>query len=380
MARLKVVYWCTIPSPYIVERLNAVAARGKVDLEVWFNARTRSFRQWEVDETQWRFEYRYLHTFRLFSHDVGWAPLLGGANSPDVLFTLYSDPVFVLGWLFARMRGLRIMYLVEQTPRVLYPPKWWKEALKNFLFKRVDGLAYIGEETKKYAMQYSRESQRFAYLPHVIDVRHFSKALDVTPAQRQELRAKYGLKGVAFMYAGRFLEWKGLDCLLESFSGLQRKMTEEISLMLVGGGEGEGRLREAVAAKGIRNVVFTGFIQKRDMPRHYAAGDVFVFPTFGDTYGLVVDEAMAAGIPVICSEAAGEIRERIEDGTSGMIVPRKDPRALSAGMEKLALSPDLRRNMRDKALAWIENRTPDWWAGLFERAVGSVAGDSSSGE
>ncbi len=83
----------------------------------------------------------------------------------------------------------------------------------------------------------------------------------------------------------------------------------------------DGTLRQACAARGIRNVSFVGFIQKRELPRYYALADVFVFPTLGDPYGLVVDEAMACGLPVISTSAAGEIHDRVEDGVNGYIVP-----------------------------------------------------------
>ena len=80
-------------------------------------------------------------------------------------------------------------------------------------------------------------------------------------------------------------------------------------------------MQRICAERGIRNVIFAGFFQKAELPRLYAAADVFVFPTLGDPYGLVVDEAMACSLPIISTSAAGEIRDRVESGVNGFVVP-----------------------------------------------------------
>jgi glycosyltransferase involved in cell wall biosynthesis len=150
---------------------------------------------------------------------------------------------------------------------------------------------------------------------------------------------------------------------------VQRECTEEVSLLLLGDGPEEAQLRRACADRGIENVVFAGFKQKPELPRYYAMADVFVFPTLGDPYGLVVDEAMACGLPVISTSAAGEIRDRIEDGVNGYIVPPEDVVTLSERMLYLAKNSDLRSRMGDASSYKIQGRTPEKWAEQFERLV-----------
>ena len=119
-------------------------------------------------------------------------------------------------------------------------------------------------------------------------------------------------------------------------------------------------------------MVFVGFKQKPELPRYYALADVFVFPTLGDPYGLVVDEAMACSLPVISSSAAGEILERVEKGINGYIVPPEDSGALAERMLHLAQDPLLCVRMGWISVKKIQGHTPENWAKDFERAVEKI--------
>src|SRR5262249_995244 len=98
-------------------------------------------------------------------------------------------------------------------------------------------------------------------------------------------------------------------------------------------------------------VVFAGFVQPAELPEWYALGDVLVFPTHGDPNGLVVEEALAAGLPAIVSGAAGDIRVRVP-GSGGRVVPVGDAGALAGAMEALA-EPSVREPMAAQAPAWV---------------------------
>ena len=163
-----------------------------------------------------------------------------------------------------------------------------------------------------------------------------------------------------------------MDHLLDAFGELQKRCEIDTSLLLVGDGPEEGHLRKRSLSEGLKNVVFTGFQQKQNLPRYYVASDVFVFPTIGDPYGLVVNEAMACSLPVISTSATGEIYDRIEDGVNGYIVPAEDSVALCNRMEQLAHDPELRVRMGQASAKKIAGHTPEQWAEDFERAVDSI--------
>jgi len=150
---------------------------------------------------------------------------------------------------------------------------------------------------------------------------------------------------------------------------VQQGSRDEVGLLIVGDGPEEETLKQRCMSCGIENVVFAGFQPRERLPEFYAMADVFVFPTLGDPYGIVVDEAMACSLPIISTSAAGEINDRIEDGTNGYIVPPQDSSALADRMLLLAGNPELRARMGEISAKRISSHTPEHWAEDFERMV-----------
>jgi glycosyltransferase involved in cell wall biosynthesis len=363
-----VVYWNNIPSPYMVDRFNAVADRDAFGFEAWFNDRIEGDRSWEVNEATWRFNHRYLPTTHLFGRTQHWPlPLLG--RRPDVMFSLYSEPAFISGWAIAKLRGVKTGFRVLKTFDRWVPRHPVKEALKRFLFPRVDAIETPGREGKAFAMRYGVDADRVFFATHTVDIAYLGVAVSEARLQREALRRELGLEGTTFLYVGRLWWGKGVNYLLDAFERVQRESAEPVSLLLVGDGREETLLKHSCAERGIRNVVFAGFKQKPELPRYYALADVFVFPTLGDPYGLAVDEAMACSLPVISTTAAGEIRDRIDEGSNGYIVPPEDSAALAERMLFLALNPAMRGCMGRVSAEKIQGHTPDKWAEDFDRIV-----------
>ncbi|GMV68719.1 MAG: hypothetical protein AMXMBFR76_11580 [Pseudomonadota bacterium] len=363
-----VVYWNNIPSPYMVERFNALANRDTFEFEAWFNDRIEADRSWEVDEASWRFRHRYLPATRLFGSTQHWPlPVLG--RRPDVLVSLYAEPAFLAGWALAKLRGIKTGFWVEVTFDRWVKRTPIKEAIKRWLFPKVDAIVTVGEDGKGFAERYRADAKRIFFAPHVIDVFHYQSGAEAARPERDALRRELGLAGTTFIYVGRLWWGKGINYLLEAFEAVQRQSAAPVSLLLVGDGPEQAKLKQTCAERGIHNVVFAGFRQKPDLPRYYALADVFVFPTLGDPYGLVVDEAMACGLPVISTAAAGEIRDRVEEGVNGYIVPPEDSAALAGAMCTLAEDAALRERMGAVSAQKIQGHTPEKWAEDFERIV-----------
>ena len=109
---------------------------------------------------------------------------------------------------------------------------------------------------------------------------------------------------------GQWIPRKGLEPFLRAAAILCRE-GHRFTVLLVGSGPQEGRLRRAAAQFGLTDVVFHPFVQQRDLPGIYASADVFVFPTLEDVWGLVVNEALAAGLPALCSVHAGCVEDLV---------------------------------------------------------------------
>jgi glycosyltransferase involved in cell wall biosynthesis len=367
----RIVYWNNIPAPYMVERFNALARRANVDLEVWFSMRREKDRSWKVDETAWEFQYRYLPQITVRNPVALPAPLVRG-QIPDILVSLYAASSFMLGWAIARARGARTAFWVEVTFDAWVTRRRWKESAKSLVLPRADGILTAGRDGREFAMRYGVSADRVFIVPHVIDFDHYARGSSAARSSRERVRAELGVRGVTFIYVGRLWLGKGLQYLLDAFGTLQRTTAREVSLLIVGDGVDEGLLRARCREQRLANVVFTGFHEADSLPRLYAAADVFVFPTLGDPFGMVVPEAMACGLPVIATSASGEIGDRVTDGVNGYIVPPADGGTLCERMARLVDDGALRKQMGEAAREKVAGQTPDVWAKAFEHAIDAI--------
>lgn len=370
-----VVYWNNIPAPYMVDRFNALADRGAFEFEAWFTDREHADRSWNVEEAEWRFRFRYLPSVTILGRKFHWpAPLF--ARRPDFLVSLYSEPVYILGWAIAKLRGCRTGFRVLLTHDSWVRRHPLKNLLKRFLFSRVDAIETPGMDGRKFAIACGASPDRIFIATHTVDMRNLRSKSFATSAERETFRKQLKVSGVTFIYVGRLWSGKGIDSLLAAFGRLEKQCGQPVSLLLVGDGYDEARFRNQCAEAGISNVIFAGFQQKVDLPAYYAIADVFVFPTLGDPYGIVVDEAMACGLPIISTSAAGEIGSRVRNDVNGYIVPPSDVEGLAAAMRAMASDEGMRKRMGEASKAMVEGHTPAQWAIDFEKMVQGTLGSS----
>jgi glycosyltransferase involved in cell wall biosynthesis len=171
---------------------------------------------------------------------------------------------------------------------------------------------------------------------------------------------------------GRLWFGKGLGDLLSAYKSV-RESRDDVSLLIVGDGVDEDRLR--LQAGKLDGVVFAGFVQPRDLPSFYALADVFVFPTLGDPNGLVVEEALAAGLPVISTEAAGDIHSRVAEANVGFVVPVSDVNELADRM-KVLIDPSVRLPMSEIASQSVSHMRDAGYAKDFCQFVTLVGSTS----
>ena len=147
----RVVYWNNIPSPYMVDRFNAVAARANMDFEAWFSARTEDDRSWSVNEESWNFRWRYLPKVKVGGHSLAFAPELLGGAAPDLLVGLHADPGFLVSHYIGRARGTRIVLWVTPTYDAWIRRRRWKEAVKHVVFSHADAIFTTGSDGRRIA-------------------------------------------------------------------------------------------------------------------------------------------------------------------------------------------------------------------------------------
>ena len=362
----------------MVERFNALSDRRTIDLEVWFSERTVRDRSWQIDESDWRFRSRYLPRLSIGGHGVGLASGLLRREPPDLLVMQYGAFEYVLGWAGAFLLGWRTAFWVEATFESWVRRRPQREWLKRRMFSRVDAILTAGEDGSAFARRYGASDDRIHVVRHVVDASYYSAQRSKGGADRGVLRRRLGIEGTLFLYVGRLWEPKGIFELVEAYERI-REAGILARLVIVGDGQDESRLRSMIESRHLDGVTFGGFVQREDLPTWYAAADVLVFPTRGDPYGMVVDEAMAAGLPVLSTTSAGEIRTRVIEGETGWLVPAQDPDELARAMASVAHDPVSAQQMGRTALERMAGLGPGRWADEFEDAVLRILASPRSG-
>jgi len=182
---------------------------------------------------------------------------------------------------------------------------------------------------------------------------------------------RWGLNpSLKFLYVGRVSREKDLDRLVEAFDRL-RARGHAAQLVIVG--DGPYRKELQASCRG-RPITFTGVLEGDELAAAFASADVMVFPSTTDTFGNVVLEAQASGLPVIVTDLGGPA-EIVRGDDSGIVVDHHEPQALADAMERLYLSPELRADLRARGL---RNTAQFSWENALE-SLWSVNGGETAG-
>jgi FkbM family methyltransferase len=283
----------------------------------------------------------------------------------------------VAGHLVMKGLGIATAFVVERTFDAWVRRRWWKETAKAFLFRSADaaqahtappqaGGHHPPSDALVYAARYGFPPDRAYPVALSVDADRYTNG--AAAGEPDRIRARIGADGCLFLYVGRYWKGKGLPVLLEAFKEA-RRVDPTIALLTIGNGEDEEALR--LAATEIAGLTVWPFVPPRELVAAYAAADVFVFPSLGDPFGIVIEEAHAAGLPVITTDTVGDVRQRVIDGMSGFVVPAGNAAALAERILILAADCNLRETMGALGAARVRAWGHERWADDFERFVGA---------
>lgn len=347
-----------IPAPFRIPLFNAVADR--LQFRALFLARTDPRRaHYELHEDEWRFEGRVLPGREL---QVGgrWVVLSRGLRRelsrfrPDVVGVGgWNQPAFwqALAWCKVRRRPLVVW--VESTARDARSEAAPLELAKRAMIRSAAGFIVPGRAAAEYIESLDVPARKVVVAPNAVDTEIFNSAA----------HDRQGRKGCTFLYVGRLDPEKGLDILLRAFERVPGK------LVLVGSGAQESRL-QSLASDRVR---FAGPVGRDALVPLYAEADVFVLPSLSEPWGMVLNEAAAAGLPLVATEGVGAAHDLIEDGVNGFRVPGGDEQALAEAMRRLAEETDFRGAAGARSRELSRHFTPEAWAGAVAGLVGRLA-------
>jgi len=195
----------------------------------------------------------------------------------------------------------------------------------SWLLRRFDGYLYVGQRNREYLLHYGARADRLFFSPHCVDNEAFRAASEAArPALAGRKRC--------ILFVGKLVERKRPIDVLRA-AAVFRRNHGDIDVAFAGTGELETALRREAATLELP-VIFHGFVNQSALPAVYAAADVVVLPSDGrETWGLVVNEAMACGVPAVVSDAVGCGPDLVEGGATGAVFPLGDIGAMARAIE-----------------------------------------------
>jgi glycosyltransferase involved in cell wall biosynthesis len=375
----KLVILTEIIAPYRIPVFNALARQREIDLHVMFLSETDpSLRQWRVYKDEIQFAYEVLPSWRrrLGKYNAILNQGLGAAlrrASPDII--LCGGYNYLASWhamAWARQREVPFLAWIESTAADLRGGHALVESLKRNFMQRCDGFVVPGQSSQEYVRNYGAPEGKIFVAPNAVDVEFFRNRAAKAREKKADLRRALNLPARFFLFAGRLVREKGVFDLLEAYGTLAAELRSEIGLVFAGEGAARAEMERRAAAIMPGTIHFPGFAQREQLPSYYALAEMLVFPTHSDTWGLVVNEAMACDLPVIATSAAGCAADLVHDGWNGRVIQAGDVGQLAQAMKDLANRPDLRA-LGKRSGEHIQGYLPEMCAAGIAQAVLSVA-------
>jgi glycosyltransferase involved in cell wall biosynthesis len=240
---------------------------------------------------------------------------------------------------------------IRSEPRLSPLKKFAKRKIYAWWMKRVSGVMSMGELGDEFFIEYGAEPHRLYRVPYWPDFDSFARDDEVGLAR---FRQKFGLDGRRryLLFSGRLVPAKRVDLLIDAFAAIARDRPGW-DLLIVGDGVLRDELQHRVPEELRQRVIWTGFLEGRELAVAYHAADVLVLPSDHEPWALVVEEAMAAGMAVATSDIVGASHELIADGVSGRIFLRGDPDSLRRALDDIT-HPDQIDQYKTQATAALE--------------------------
>ncbi len=363
----KVAIMFGIFGPYIVARVNALAAYCEVV----------GIEGSEADDVYAWDKYVDADCFRRITLFTD-API-SQKNFADVdakvtaaLDTIKPDVVAVPGWSAGYAHSMLLWALHHRIPAIVMSDSgkqdsdrpWWRELVKRGIVARFSAGLVGGQRHVDYLSSLGMPSERIFTGYDVVDNAHFGIGAGRARRQAATCRIELGLPERYFLASARFVEKKNLHRLIAAFAAYRAVAGSEAwNLVLLGDGNLRPHIEQQINHLGLGNAItMPGFKQYAELPAYYGLASAFVHASTSEQWGLVVNEAMASGLPVIVSNRCGCTPELVEDGENGFVFDPFDIGAL-AGMMSHVASPECDRvSMGEKSRKIVERWTPESFA------------------
>jgi glycosyltransferase involved in cell wall biosynthesis len=221
-----------------------------------------------------------------------------------------------------------------------------RKPLMRAFYRHLSGALAIGSANAAFYRAMGMPEERIFSMPYTVDNDRFTEGSRLSDEQRKKVRAELGVADVdpIVLYAAKLQARKHPDDLLRAAYRLQNRGLR-FHVVMVGSGEMAAELVDLTGRLRVKNVHFHGFANQSALPQIYGAADVFVLPSENEPWGLAVNEAMCAGLPIVASEEVGCAADLIRAGVNGQTFAAGDSEALTTALHPILADAETRRRM-----------------------------------
>ena len=262
----------------------------------------------------------------------------------------YNYFAYILAFFAAKFSGKKIFYRSE-THLNLKKSKWRQRVRDGVLrrfFQYIDSFLAIGSLNKAYYETMGVNPSKISLVPYTVDNARFSITRSMSKHNRRTLLRQNGLDHhlPTILFCSKLAERKNPKLVIDAVQSLK---SQDCNLIIAGNGPLQAELTEYVGALGKTNIRFLGFLNQSELPCLYSAVDIFVLPSENEPWGLIVNEVMAAGLPVILGPEIGCAPDLVRHGENGIILEELTVSCLNLHLSKLLIKPEKLLEMGKKS-------------------------------
>ena len=360
MKKYKVALIHNIISPYRIPLFEGLSNHPSIDLSVYFCAKTHKERKWDILGSD-RYNYEILSGVTL-----DFAGIIYHIN-PSIISRLIGkkyDIVIIGGSTDFTTQAAFITSKLLKTPTIL-----WSEGIESaqsfvgkvispltkYIVRNVDAVIVPGTMSRGFHIKIGTSPEKIFIAPNIVDNKMFILKSSKFKKEKERFKQELNIQNEKIiLFVGRLVKGKGVEYLIKAYKKLKDEY-DDICVVIIGDGVLKNKLEEICIKEHIKDVRFTGWLEEQKII-YYSISDLFVLPTLVDVWGLVINEAMCCGLPVISTKAAGCAVDMIIPGENGFIVDTANVDQLYLAMKEIILNEELARKMGGRSLEIIESR------------------------
>ena len=264
--------------------------------------------------------------------------------------------------------------LMSESTAADEPRVWWKESIKRRIVRLCSAALVGGERHKEYLVRLGMPADQIFTGYDAVDNAYFAQGAMEVRGQKSEVGSAHGLPKNYFLASARFIPKKNLAVLIRAYANyrdLRPPASGLWSLVILGDGPLKSELETLIAKLGLLDsVLLAGFKQYDELPTYYGLANAFVHASTTEQWGLVVNEAMASGLPVIVSNRCGCVAELVQEGINGFSFDPSDQAQLALRLTTMsALSVEEREKMGQASREIVRQFAPEKFGEGLENAA-----------